>query len=102
MRTAVSEDNETKVTDLEALEHALRVLDVVGRIGRCFAWVKTNYFGLQPLCSMAVKGSIGVNIDKVLTVTAKHLQDVSLLLSSGAAAAITRLEVMPWFSHCSD
>ena len=102
MCTTGSEDNETKVTDLEALEHALRVLDVVGRIGRCFAWVKTNYFGLQPLCSMAVKGSIGVNLDKVLTVTAKHLQDVSLLLSSGAAAAITRLEVMPWFSHCSD
>ena len=39
MCTAGPEEDDTKVTDLEALGHAFRVLDVVGNVGRCFAWL---------------------------------------------------------------
>ena len=95
MCTGLENDAGCDVTDLNALVQAIQVLEVIGKIGMCFAWIKSNYFSMHSP-SLGAKGSVNVNLDKVLTATAGHLQGVSALLSGGASAAIAELEVLPW------
>ena len=95
MCTCNEDDEDTKVKDLDALVRVLRLLEVIGKIGRCFAWIKTNHFGMHPT-SFAVKGSINANLDKVLTAVAGLLKGAPPLLADGTSAAVAKLAGMPW------
>ena len=39
-----------EVKDLEALERVLRLFQVVGKVGRLFAWARYNFSHLAPAC----------------------------------------------------
>ena len=86
---------ETTVENLPALEEALRLFQLVGKIGRLLAWVKINFFPVRS-APVAKEGVINANLSTVLKMTGNYLQDAGRMAKDGPSLAVSSLEAIPW------
>ena len=86
---------ETTVENLPALEEALRLFQLVGKIGRLLAWLKINFFPVRS-APVAKEGVINANLSTVLKMTGNYLKDAGRMAEDGPSLAVSSLEAIPW------
>ena len=60
------EEEKTMVDDLGALEQVIKVIEVMGKVGRLLAWVKTNFCQARA-AQLVTNATIHSNLEQVLT-----------------------------------
>ena len=83
-----------EVADIAALEQVLRLFQVVGKVGRLFAWARCIFPVRDAV--LVKSGVINAALAKALRMARKYIREADSITAGDSLAEVASLEGLPW------